>query len=259
LIFIFKSSKIAATLPAPMVNFIELYYYTKVNVKSTVFKGDLPMPALIFPSLLAADQRTIAHTMRTLAPHCAGFHIDVMDGIFVPHKTGEITTINHLSTITPTISWVHLMVQNPNEWIEKLELPKHSIVSFHIESLGNKIKVIKSIKEKNWHASIAINPKTDLEKMLPLLSTADHVLIMSVEPGRTGQPFLPFVEKKIDALTEYIHTNNLHCTVAIDGGVNATNIAHLAHKGVEHFVVGAALFTAPDPVTALCELQQLVG
>src|SRR5690242_9665473 len=106
------------------------------------------MPALIFPSLLAADQHTIAHTISTLAPHCAGFHIDVMDGIFVPHKSGEIATINHQSCSIPTISWVHLMVQNPDEWIEKLELPQHSIVSFHIELLGDKIKTIKSIKEK---------------------------------------------------------------------------------------------------------------
>jgi len=105
--------------------------------------------------------------------------------------------------------------------------------------------------------SIAINPKTPVEKIFPFLDIIHHVLIMSVEPGFSGQAFLPEVVDKVDTLVSYVQMRGLKCTVAMDGGISQDNIAMLAKKGVQDFGVGSAIFSKPDKVAVLKNLYEL--
>jgi len=214
--------------------------------------------AHIYPSLIAADQLNLAQVIKELDPHVIGYHLDVMDNHFVPNLTWGSLVVNAIPHLTKRQLWVHMMVDNPQNWIDILNLPAGSIFSFHFEAIGQDIHLIKRIKEKNWKVSIAINPATDTNKIFPLLNQVDQVLIMSVEPGFSGQPFISSTIDKIDPLIGYRQTSRLDFTIAIDGGINQENIKQLANKHVDDFAVGSAIFKQPDPVIALEKLKKLV-
>ncbi len=212
----------------------------------------------IFPSLISADLLNIRGEIKKFDPHCSGYHLDIMDNHFVPNLTWGASFINAIAKETQRILWVHLMVDNPHNWIETLALPPGSIVSFHFELTEEKIKLIKNIKEKKWLVSITINPKTPVDVIFPLLNLLDHVLIMSVKPGFPGQSFISSVVNKIDPLIGYRQTSDLDFKIGIDGGVNKSNIAMLAQKGIDHFAISAGIFYQPNPLAALRELQKIV-
>jgi ribulose-phosphate 3-epimerase len=132
------------------------------------------------------------------------------------------------------------------------------LISFHIESSIDIFEYIKIIKEKKCIASLAINPKTTIEHMIPFLNVIHHFLIMSVEPGFSGQSFLPEVISKIDTLVAYRYEQALDFRIGVDGGINKTNIKYLAKKGVDDFAISNGIFEQSDPVQALNELYSLV-
>jgi ribulose-phosphate 3-epimerase len=198
--------------------------------------------AEIFPSLLAADQQKLDHYIKELEPLCPGFHIDIMDNKFV-HNTGiSLEKTNHIAKITYRQLWVHLMVQEPESYLDKLQLPSDSIVSFHIESDKKSEKLIKQILEKKWLPSIAISPKTGPTEIFTFLNQIYQVLIMSVEPGFSGQPFLPAMLNKVDPLIGYRETANLHFKIAVDGGISMANLETIVQKGVDQVAIGSELF-----------------
>ncbi len=211
----------------------------------------------IYPSLIAADLLRLKEEIRQLQPYCDGFHLDVMDNHFVPNLTFGADIVNAVSAATTKQLWVHLMVDNPISWCNTLTLQAESIVSFHIEATKKAQDIIKQIKENNWRASIAIKPKTPVAAIFPLLNTIDQVLLMSVEPGFSGQQFLPSVVDKIEPLITYRKDHGLSFAIGIDGGINQENIGMLATKGVEDFAVAAAIFDQPDPVAALKKLRKV--
>jgi len=213
--------------------------------------------AAIYPSLICADILNLQKEIKLLEPYCEGYHIDIMDNHFVPNLTWGSMFVNEIDKITAKPLWVHLMVDDPENWIEILSLNANSILSFHFEST-QKIKTISDrIKKKNWIPSIAINPKTPVEKIFPFLDIIHHVLIMSVEPGFSGQSFIKEVVDKVDTLVSYVQMSGLKCTVAMDGGISQDNIAMLAKKGVHDFGVGSGIFSQPDKVEALKKLYKL--
>jgi ribulose-phosphate 3-epimerase len=213
--------------------------------------------AYIFPSLTAADQLNLHHDIKLLEPYCDGFHLDVMDNHFVPNITWGADTVNAIAQLTNRILWVHLMVDKPVDFLETLSLKEHSIITFHIETIGNNINIINRIREKNLVPSVAISPKTPVEEIFPLLDVVHHVTIMSVEPGFAGQQFLPSAIDKVDRLVGYRQTSGLKFEIALDGGINETNIAKLTQGGVDVFGVASAIFGKPDPIAALKNLQKL--
>ena len=213
--------------------------------------------ARIYPSLIAADVLNLQNEIKKMEPYCEGYHIDIMDNHFVPNLTWGQMFVSEIDKITAKPLWVQLMVDDPENWVETLSLNANSILSFHFEST-QKIKTISDrIKNKNWVPSIAINPKTPVEKIFPFLDVIHHVLIMSVEPGFSGQPFLKEVVKKVDTLVSYVQMSGLKCTVAMDGGVDETNIAMLAQKGVQDFGIGSGIFSKPEKIEALKKLYEL--
>lgn len=210
----------------------------------------------IYPSLIGANQLRLQEEIERLDPHSEGYHLDIMDNHFVPNLTWGTPIVNAIARVTRRTLSAHLMVDNPQEWIDILQLPPGSIFTFHIEAIGQNVNFIHQIKEKEWLVGVALSPGTDVEVIFPLLNLVDRVLIMSVEPGFAGQPFIPSVLEKIDPLIGYRESQKLDFRIAMDGGITLDNIAMLAQKGVEDFVVASAIFKNSDPIKALKLLQQ---
>jgi len=208
----------------------------------------------IFPSLMAGDLLNMQKEIEILDPYCDGYHIDIMDDHFVPNITWGIDFIDAVNRATSKPLWVQLMVEDTTRWVDKIFLNANSILSIHIESSKEIRSLIDAIKKKNIIPSVAINPKTPVARIFPLLDVLHHVLIMSVEPGFSGQPFLPDVVKKVDSLVSFCDNGGIKCAIGMDGGIKENNIGMLAQKGVEDFVVGSGVFNNSDPVGALKEL-----
>jgi ribulose-phosphate 3-epimerase len=211
----------------------------------------------IYPSLIAADLLNIGTTIETFNRICDGFHVDIMDNHFVPNLTWGTAFANAIARASRQPTWVHLMVDNPEEWLDALELTPGSTLTFHFENSSEKNQLIRRIKEKNLRASIAINPKTPVEEILPIAHLVDQIVIMSVEPGFSGQEFIENSIAKIEPLIQLRVKQKLDFTIAMDGGINATNIHQLSQKGVDEFAAAKAIFGASDPVAAYEKLKKL--
>ncbi len=209
----------------------------------------------IYPSLISANLLRLQEEITRLEPYCDGFHLDIMDNHFVPNLTFGADMVHAISEITKKQLWVHLMVDNPESWCDQLQLHDESILSFHFESTKHIPDMVKRIKEKNWQPSIAIKPKTDVRELFPCLNMMNQVLLMSVEPGFSGQQFLPSVVDKIEPLLKYKDEHQLQFSIGMDGGITKQNIGTLAQKGVHDFAVASAIFDQSDPIAALQALK----
>lgn len=217
-------------------------------------------PIAIYPSLLACDWAEIYSFAELLGPYCDGFHIDIMDGLFVTNTfQGDVIANTIADRMNKTLH-VHLMVKNPVAWIDKLFLRAEDVFIFHYEACSN-LNVIKDViarvKEKVWKVGIAINPMTSIALILPLLAELDLVLLMGVNPGASGQKFIPSVIKKISELVAFRKGKRMLFNVCLDGGVNDKNLVVLWRTGVNNFAIGSAIFDSEDPVIALQKLYLL--
>jgi ribulose-phosphate 3-epimerase len=213
----------------------------------------------IYPSLMAADQLNLEKWVDALKPYCAGFHVDIMDNHFVPNITWGAGTVNALAQKLNCCMWVHLLVDNSQAVFETLSLPVGSLVSFHIESVSDVLSFVKIIKEKNHIPSIAISPKTPVTDIFSFLDMVDHVLLMSVEPGFSGQPFCVDVLEKLDELVAYRQSHAMIFRIGMDGGINKTNIETIIARGVNDCAIAGGIFYEEDPVAALRGLKVMMG
>ncbi len=204
----------------------------------------------IFPSLISADILSLKNVIDLLDEHVDGYHIDVMDFHFVPNLTFGPAFVNAIALATERPLHVHLMVDNPTQWLEVLELRPHDVVVFHYEATTQHMQLIDAIKGKGFKVGIAINPDTSPDSVLEFLPHLDQVLVMSVQPGFSGQKFMPQVMEKLPKLSS--------ATIAMDGGIGPDNIAILAQKGVTQFGIASAIFDSGDPVQAIRDLRAIV-
>jgi ribulose-phosphate 3-epimerase len=212
----------------------------------------------IFPSLIGGNLLALADQIRTLDPHCAGYHLDMMDGHFVPNITWGPAFINAIAQKTSKQIWLHMMVTDPGQWLPRFSLAHSSMVDFHIETKVDHQAIIKAIRDKGWSPGIVLNPETDLNLLLPLLDTVEYVVVMSVHPGFSGQKFIPESIKTIHKLAEIRTRSGYSFKIGVDGGINAENINAVVDAGADYVAVASALFDQPDPVVALQELQNHV-
>ena|SRR5581483_3629809 len=211
----------------------------------------------IYPAMMGIDEEQI-HKIILLKPSVTRVHIDVMDGHFVPSITHGSERINECTKKEELFVWLHLMIVDIPRFFAMYKVPEESLVSFHIEAVADVFDSVKTIKEKKCIPSVAISPKTAVKEIEPFLSVVRHVLVMSVEPGFSGQPFLPTVISKIDALVQYRQKHALQFRIGIDGGINKDNIGYLAKKGVDDFAISSGIFKQPDPQKTLLELHHIV-
>lgn len=214
--------------------------------------------AQIYPSLLATQENNIDKSIKLLEPLCPGFHVDIIDGKFAPNTGISIEKTNTIATLTYRQLWVHLMVEEVEWHLNQLQLPPDSIITFHIESNGEKNNIINKILEKKWLPGMAVSPKTGINSVFPFLQSLHQVLIMSVEPGFSGQPFLEGTLAKVDPLLGYRNTSHMNFKIALDGGINVKNLREVKEKGVDQIAVGSAILDAKvGPVKAYQLLSKI--
>ncbi len=210
----------------------------------------------IYPSLIGGNLVCLENDIRVLESHCAGFHCDVMDFHFVPNQTLSPGMVNAIRAVTLKQLWVHLMVEEPDRYIERIDLKRNDIVSIHCEIKGDVSAVLADIKSRGLLASLAINPTTPLKVLIPLLPTVDHVLLMTVNPGFSGQPFIKDSYERLKTVVSWREERDLSFVIGVDGGINGENIGALVRDGVGDIAVASTIFGAADPVHALEDLQK---
>lgn len=198
---------------------------------------------ILAPSLLAADFTKLGEQIKETERCGAQFlHIDVMDGIFVPSISFGMPLIESIRPITKQFFDVHLMIVEPERYIQEFVDCGADGITFHLEATKNPQKVIDRIHNAGAKAGISIKPGTALEEVYPYLSQADMVLIMSVEPGFGGQSFLPEACGRIRKTREYLDRYQLAARLEVDGGIGKKNVREVMAAGANVFVAGSAVF-----------------
>lgn len=185
-------------------------------------------------------------------------HCDVMDGEFVPNTTFDEMVLNIISKRTKLPKDVHLMIAEPLQRISSFARAGADIITVHYEALANAQAIttaITKIHKLNKKAGLSIKPNTSVELLIPYLDKLDLVLVMSVEPGMSGQSFLPNSLDKIKWLKEYKDKNNLQFLIEVDGGVNIHNIQFIKEAGANVVVSGSAIFKALDRTEYISSLR----
>lgn len=188
-------------------------------------------------SILGIKENKLENIKRLDKLNIDYFHIDIMDGKFVPNKTWEYKEIEPLIRETKHKKDIHLMVNNIEEYTEEFSKIHPEIITFHYEATNNPLKIIELIRNKNIKAGISIKPNTEVEKIKYLLDKVDIVLVMSVEPGKGGQKYIENSTNKINELYNLKKQNNYKYLIEVDGGIN--NETKELAKNADILVVGS--------------------
>jgi ribulose-phosphate 3-epimerase len=210
----------------------------------------------IAPSILAADFAALGHAIAAAEAGGADFiHVDVMDGHFVPNITIGVPVVRSLKKVAKVPLDVHLMIEDPDRFVEEFVAAGAAMLSVHVEVLPHLHRTIHYIKALGAKAGVAINPATPVAALEEIAGDVDHVLVMSVNPGFGGQTFIPRSESKIRAIRTLLDQAGNRAPIEVDGGVDASNAARLISAGASILVAGVAIFSSPDPAAATRELR----
>jgi ribulose-phosphate 3-epimerase len=214
--------------------------------------------ALIAPSLLASNFLRLEEECRMLNESEADyFHLDVMDGRFVPNISFGLPVIEQIRTATKKICDVHLMILEPERYTEAFKAAGADILSVHIEACPHLHRNIQQIKSLGMMAGVAINPHNPVSLLKDILGDIDLVCMMSVNPGFGGQKFIPHTLDRIRELRKMIDDNGLNVKIEIDGGVTLENAKAIIDAGADVLVAGNTVFKSPDPKKTIADLKRL--
>jgi ribulose-phosphate 3-epimerase len=212
----------------------------------------------IAPSILAANFARLGDEVRLVEEAGAdAIHVDVMDGHFVPNISIGIPVVQSLRKATRLPLDVHLMIENPEEYIEEFIRAGADRVLVHEEATVHLDRALSMIREHGAQAGAVINPATPVAMLSDVLDKVDTVLVMSVNPGFGGQRFIPRAFEKIRQLNQCRARYNGDFRIAVDGGVEVENIGELAQAGANTFVAGTSIFHTPDPAAATRQMRKL--
>ena len=209
------------------------------------------------PSILSADFGHLAEDVKKIEEGGADYiHVDVMDGHFVPNISFGAPVMKCLNDKTGLPYDVHLMIENPDRYIDDFVTPQTEYITVHQEACVHLHRTIQNIKSKGVKAGVSINPATPVSTLECILPDVDLVLIMSVNPGFGGQKFIPGALEKVRELAEVKRTKGLDFVIEIDGGITLDNIGEVMEAGVEMAVAGSAVFKAEDVVGRVREFKK---
>ena len=210
------------------------------------------------PSILSADFGHLAEDVKKIEEGGADYiHVDVMDGHFVPNISFGAPVMKCLNGKTELPYDVHLMIENPDMYIDDFVTPQTEYITVHQEACVHLHRTIQNIKSKGVKAGVSINPATPVSTLECILPDVDLVLIMSVNPGFGGQKFIPGSLEKVRELAEIKRAKNLDFVIEIDGGITLDNISEVMEAGVEMAVAGSAVFKADNVVQRVKNFKKL--
>ncbi len=213
---------------------------------------------LVAPSILAADFRNLSADFEMVNRSEADwFHVDVMDGRFVPNISFGQFVIGFMKKMAEKPLDVHLMIEEPERYVEQFREAGADVVTVHLEACRHLHRVVQQIKATGAKAGVALNPHTPVQLLEDIIEDVDLVCLMSVNPGFGGQKFIYQTIPKIKKLRELIDTANSAALIEIDGGVGLQNAAALAEAGADVLVAGSSVFAAKDPTAAISQLKNL--
>lgn len=214
--------------------------------------------ALIAPSMLSANFLHLEKDIDMINNSEADwFHLDVMDGRFVPNISFGIPVIQAMKHATKKVCDVHLMIEQPENYVEAFHKAGADVLSVHIEASLHLHRTLQHIKSLGMKAGVAVNPHTAINQLEAIVQDVDVFCLMSVNPGFGGQKFIPQTIDKIKALKQLILQSGSSALIEIDGGVTLDNAASIIAAGADVLVAGNTVFSAADPKAAIAALKQL--
>ncbi|HEY9083599.1 MAG TPA: ribulose-phosphate 3-epimerase [Vicingaceae bacterium] len=216
------------------------------------------MQQIIAPSILASDFANLQKEAEMLDKSSADwFHIDVMDGVFVPNISFGMPIIKAIRKFSKKPFDVHLMIVNPDNYISDFKNAGADILTVHYEACTHLHRTLQAIKKEGMKAGVAINPHTSVNVLEDTINDIDVVLVMSVNPGFGGQSFIENTYEKVKQLKQLITKKGANTLIEIDGGVTNANAKKLLDCGADALVAGSFVFSSENPINTIAELKNL--
>ena len=213
---------------------------------------------LVSPSLLSGNFMNLEPDIEMINNSCADYlHLDVMDGVFVPNISFGFPVMQAVASRCKKPLDVHLMIVEPQKWVSQVRDLGAEVMNVHQEACLHLHRTVQAIHDAGMKAGVTLCPATPVNTLVDIIEDLDLVLIMSVNPGFGGQPFIPHSIKKVAELRKLIDSTGSKALIEVDGGVNLTTGKELAQAGADILVAGSFVFNAEDPVATIKALSGL--